>query len=185
VSGARRYLIAVLLTALALALGVLGRGTWGAAATYSFFLGAVMLSSWISGLGPGLVATLLGTVAADYFLIPPVYAITFDSSRLVQRSAFVAISVLISSLNDARRRAIDALAAEGARLDHRVMERTAELAAVNESLRSEIERRSQSERNFRGLIDAAPDAILVIDSEGRIVRSTTKPSECSDTLAIS
>jgi PAS domain S-box-containing protein len=166
----RRYSVALLLTSLALALGLLGRGTWGAAATYSFFLGAVMLSSWLSGLGPGLVATFLGTVAADYFLIPPVYTITFDSSRLVQLSTFVAISVLISSLNDARRRAIDALAAEGARLDLRVTERTAELAAVNESLRSEIERRSQSERNFRDLIDAAPDAILVIDNEGRVVK---------------
>jgi PAS domain S-box-containing protein len=170
VSVIRRYSIAVLLTALALALGLLGRGSLGAAATYLFFLGAVMLSSWISGLGPGLVATLLGTVAADYFLIPPIYALTFDSSRLVQLSTFIAISILISSLNDARRRAMDALAAEGARLDQRVTERTAELAAVNEDLRAEIERRNESERNFRGLIDAAPDAILVIDSAGRVVK---------------
>ena len=169
-SAVRRYSIAVLLTSLALSLGLGGRGTWGAAATYSFFLGAVMLTSWISGLGPGLVATFLGTVAADYFLIPPIHTITFDSSRLVQLSTFVAISVVISSLNDARRRAIDALTAEGARLDHRVTERTAELAAANEHLRAEIERRSQSERNFRGLIDAAPDAILVIDNDGRIVK---------------
>ena len=54
VSAIRRYSIAVLLTSLALTLGLLGRGTSGTAATYSFLLGAVMLSSWISGLGPGL-----------------------------------------------------------------------------------------------------------------------------------
>jgi hypothetical protein len=47
---------------LALALGLLGRGNWGTAATYSFFLGAVMLSSWINGLGPGILSTVLGTV---------------------------------------------------------------------------------------------------------------------------
>jgi K+-sensing histidine kinase KdpD len=92
VSAVRRYSIALLLTSLALALGLVGRGTWGTAATYSFFLGAVMLSSWISGLGPGLVATFLGTVAADYFLIPPIHTITLDSSRLVQLSSFIAIS---------------------------------------------------------------------------------------------
>jgi PAS domain S-box-containing protein len=166
----RRYLMPVLLTSVALALGLAGRGTWGAAATYSFFLGAVMLTSWISGLRPGLIATFLGTVAADYFLVAPIHTITFDSSRLVQLSTFVAIAVLISSLNDARRRALAALAAERARLDHRVMQRTAELAAANESLRAEIERRTQSERNFRSLIDAAPDAILVIDSSGRVVK---------------
>ena len=152
----RRYAIAVLLTSLALALGLLGRGNWGTAATYSFFLGAVMLSSWISGLGPGLLSTVLGTVAADYFLIAPLHTLTFDSSRLVQLSAFVGIAVLISSLNAARRRAVAALAIHGTQLENRVRERTAELA--------------QSERNFRGLIDAAPDAILVIDTDGRVVR---------------
>jgi PAS domain S-box-containing protein len=170
VSAVRRYSIAVLLTSLALTLGLLGRGTWGTAATYSFFLGAVMLSSWISGLGPGLAATVLGTVAADYFLIPPIHTVTFDSSRLIQLSTFVAISALISSLNDARRRAIDALAAEGASLERGVTERTAELAAANETLRAEIERRNESERHFRGLIDAAPDAILVIDSDGLVAK---------------
>jgi PAS domain S-box-containing protein len=169
-SSLRRYTIAVLLTVLALSLGLLGAGSWGAAATYSFFLGAVMLSSWISGLGPGLVATLLGTVAADYFLLPPIQTLTFDASRVVQLSAFVAIAVLISSLNDSRRRAIAALAAAHAQLEDRVTERTAELAHANETLRGEVERRNRSERNFRGLIDAAPDAILVIDGDGRIVK---------------
>jgi PAS domain S-box-containing protein len=170
VSTLRRYTFAALLTSVALALGLLGQGMWGAAATYSFFLGAVMLSSWISGLGPGIMATLLGTLAADYFLIEPIRTVEIDPSRVVQLSAFVAISVLISSLNDSRRRAVDALAAERAQLEVRVRERTAELADANDSLRAEIERRNQSERNFRGLIDAAPDAILVIDDERRVVK---------------
>src|SRR3954471_7193450 len=166
----RRYVVAGLLTALALSLALVGEGTWGAAATYSFFLGAVMLSSWIGGLGPGIVSTLLGTIAADYFLIAPIHAITFDASRIVQLSAFVAISALISSLNESRRRAVAALAAEHAQLEHRVGERTAELATANDNLRAEMERRDRSERNFRGLIDAAPDAILVINGDGRILK---------------
>src|SRR3954469_16701300 len=130
----RRYVGAALLTALALGLALVGEGTWGAAATYSFFLGAVMLSSWIGGLGPGIVATLLGTFAADYFLIEPIHTVTLDVSRLVQLSAFIAISGLISSLNDSRRRAVDALAGERAQLEMRVADRTAELARANESL---------------------------------------------------
>src|SRR4051812_46578488 len=104
----RRYTIAALLTLLALGLGLFGAGTWGAAATYSLFLGAVMLSSWISGLGPGLLSTLLGTVAADYYLLAPIHSLTFDASRIVQLSAFVGVAILISSLNDSRRRAIAA-----------------------------------------------------------------------------
>jgi len=170
VSLVRRYTVAVLLTLFALGLGLIGSAEWGAAATYSFFLGAVMLSSWISGLGPGLLSTLLGILAADYFLIAPIHTLTFDATRVVQLSAFAAIAVLISSLNDARQRANRALAAARAQLEDRVTERTAELARTNEELRDEIERRNRSERNFRGLIEAAPDAILVIDSEGRIIK---------------
>jgi PAS domain S-box-containing protein len=170
VSNLRRYTIAVLLTSAALALAFLGHDVWGTAATYSFFLGAVMLSSWISGLGPGIASTVLGTLAADYFLIAPLHTLTFDSSRLVQLSAFVAMAILISSLNASRRRAVDALAAARIELEQRVQQRTAELATANDTLRGEIERRHQSERNFRGLIDAAPDAILVIDTDGRVLR---------------
>jgi PAS domain S-box-containing protein len=166
----RRYAIAILLTLLALSIGLLGESTWGAAATYSFFLGAVMLSSWISGVGPGLLSTVLGLLAADYYLLPPIHHLTFDLSRAIQLSAFAAIAVLISSLNDSRRRAMSALAAARAQLEDRVVERTAALALSNEHLRDEIERRSRSERSFRGLIDAAPDAILVMDGEGHIVK---------------
>jgi PAS domain S-box-containing protein len=169
-SSLRRYAIAVLLTLLALSLGLAGAGALGSAATYSFFLGAVMLSSWISGLGPGLLSTLLGSIAADYFLLSPIHELTFDASRAVQLSTFVAIAVLISSLNDSRRRAITSLAAARAQLENRVAERTAELSLANENLRDEIERRTRSERHFRSLIDAAPDAILVIDHEGTIVK---------------
>src|SRR3954471_15501407 len=105
-----RYAAAGLLTALALSLALLGEGVWGAAATYSFFLGAVMLSSWIGGLGPGIVATVLGTLAADYFVIEPIHSLTFDASRLVQLSAFIAMAGWISSLNGWRRRGFVALA---------------------------------------------------------------------------
>src|SRR5207244_9802922 len=103
-----------------------------------------MLSSWISGLGPGIVSTVLGTLAADYFLIAPLHTLTFDSSQVVQLSAFVGTAVLISSLNASRRRAVDALATERVELEHRVRERTDELATANETLRAEIARRTQS-----------------------------------------
>jgi len=169
-SPVRRYSVAALLTLLALALGLLGERTWGPAATYSFFLAAVMLSSWAGGLGPGIMSTVLGTLAADYFLIAPLRTVTFDASRIVQLSAFIATAGLISSLNESRRRAVDALAAERSQLEDRVAQRTAELRAANEALREEIDGRNRSERNFRGLIDAAPDAIVVIDSAGLITK---------------
>jgi PAS domain S-box-containing protein len=145
-----------LLTIAALAVARLGPAAWGLAATYSFLLAAVMISSWLSGVGPGLLSTLLGTVGADYLLIEPVGSVTFDASRLIQLSAFILVAVLISSLNDSRRRATAALRAERGRLAERVEQRTAEL--------------SRAERNFRGLIESAPDAIIAADPAGRILR---------------
>ena len=169
-SPVRRYSAAALFTLLALSLGLVGERTWGPAATYSFFLAAVMLSSWAGGLGPGIMSTVLGTLAADSFLIAPLHTVTFDASRIVQLSAFIATAGLISYLNESRRRAVHALGAERSQLEDRVAQRTAELQAANDALRDEIDGRNRSERNFRGLIDAAPDAILVIDSAGLITK---------------
>ena len=123
-SAVRRYTVAALLTILALSFAFLGERTWGSAGIYSLLLGAVMLSSWISGFGPGILSTLLGTLAADYFLLPPVATLTFDASRVVQLLVFITTAALISSLNESRRRAVDALAAEHAQLERRVAART-------------------------------------------------------------
>jgi PAS domain S-box-containing protein len=169
-SSLSRYLIAVLLTLLALSLAVAGERAWGLAPTDSFLLGSVMLSAWISGLGPGIVATILGTAAADYLLVPPIHTISMDVPKIVQLSAFAAIAVLISSLNHSRRRAVAMLAAERSQLEHHVAARTIELSDANEHLRAEVASRHRSERNFRGLIDAAPDAIVVIDDHGLITK---------------
>ncbi|MDC4227139.1 MAG: DUF4118 domain-containing protein, partial [Candidatus Manganitrophus sp.] len=45
---------------------ILGKGT-----PFLFFFGAVMLSAWHGGLGPGVLATLLGAVLANFFFITP------------------------------------------------------------------------------------------------------------------
>jgi signal transduction histidine kinase len=132
----RRYAIAVLLTSLALGLAILGEETWGIAAPFSFFLVAVMISSWVGGLGPGLLATFLGIAAADYFTIPPLQAVSFDVGRAAQLGTFIGIALLISSLNDSRRLALAAVNEERAQLEARVAQRTAELAGANADLRA-------------------------------------------------
>ena len=60
-------------------------------------------------------------------------------------------------------------------LERRVQERTAELAAVNEGLRTEIEARKQAEAGLRenearlrAIVRTAVDAMITIDEQGRI-----------------
>lgn len=45
------------------------------------FLLAV-LSAWLGGMGPGLVAALLATLTIDYFFLPPKYILRFNPADL-------------------------------------------------------------------------------------------------------
>ena len=153
---ARRYTLAIVWTTVALVLASVGRATWSHSSTYSLLLAAVMISSWRGGLGPGFVSTVLGTVTADYFLLNPNHTISFDVPRLLQIASFVFTAAVISFLNESRRAASAALAFERQQLERRVTERTAEL--------------SRAERNVRGLIESAPDAMVVIDRDARIIK---------------
>ena len=72
----------------------------------------VVLSAWLGGFGPGLVATVLATLEADYFLLAPVH--TFAISDYANRRALISfgitgmlVSIVSEILHRARRRAED------------------------------------------------------------------------------
>jgi signal transduction histidine kinase/CheY-like chemotaxis protein len=72
------------------------------------FLISVVMAAWCGGLKPGLVATALGAVAADYLFIPTQHTLRVESiAGAVALAMFVSIGVLISwayeSLHRARR----------------------------------------------------------------------------------
>jgi signal transduction histidine kinase len=100
----RPYAAAFLASALALILTLLVDDPRVEPNTLLLFLAAVMCSSWYGGIGPGIVATVLTGIGALYFYIPPFLSPLFNEQSALRLAEFIAVSVLISILNETRRR---------------------------------------------------------------------------------
>ncbi|MBD3886989.1 PAS domain S-box protein [Phormidium tenue FACHB-886] len=99
------YGVALLSVALALAVSLL-LSSFIQPTPLALFYMAVMLSAWYGGLKPGLVATVLSTLAINYF-IPPYNSLSIaNPGNLVRLGASVIIALLISRLDQARRVAL-------------------------------------------------------------------------------
>jgi signal transduction histidine kinase len=70
---------------------------------FLMLLSAVMASAWFGGFGPGLLATLLGGIGTDFFLIPPYHSVMTGNSWPVV--VFVIEGGIISALAEVMRRA--------------------------------------------------------------------------------
>ncbi|MDM9385096.1 PAS domain S-box protein [Chlorogloeopsis sp. ULAP01] len=114
----RTYLLhygtAVLSVALALVL-TLRLQPFLAPANLSLFYLAVVISTRYGGIKAGIAATILSTLAVNYFLITPLYSFSISSSSLVPLGVFLLVTLLISSLDSqlqtAQQRALNNLQA--------------------------------------------------------------------------
>jgi PAS domain S-box-containing protein len=100
------YGVALLTVAVALgislALGPLIRPT-----PTSLFFVAVMVTAWYGGLRPGLVATVLSTLAINYWFLPPSYSLNIATpTGLICLTVFALAALLISRLNASRPQAM-------------------------------------------------------------------------------
>jgi signal transduction histidine kinase len=73
-------------------------------APYFLFFAAVVVSAWAGGLGPGLATTALSVLAIDFFFLPPIYSLGTGLADGIRLTAFVLVAVLVSSLQEHRRR---------------------------------------------------------------------------------
>lgn len=69
-----------------------------------------------------------------------------------------------------RKRVSEAPQQMGDTFEVRVQERTAQLETINQALRKEMTARRRAEEQFREMIESAPDAIVMVNGEGRILR---------------
>lgn len=134
------YVVAVAASGLALVMSWL-LGPFIDPSDFPLFLGAVMLSAWYGGFGPGFVATALGALAgSDFFLSPQAGLPGLGLHNFVRLGVFVFEALVITSLSTALRSA----------------QRRAEALFVGEQLaRAEIEAATQRIRHLQGVTDTA------------------------------
>ena len=99
------------------------------------FYAAIVVTAWFGGMGPGLLATALATVAIDYYFTPPLYTLGLGTKHISSLIVFGFLAVLISWLSTKRKQAEEGLREARDELEVRVQERTKELRQANESLR--------------------------------------------------
>jgi len=101
----------------------------------TLFYAAIVVSAWFGGMGPGLLAVALATVAIDYYFTPPLYTLGLGPKHISSLAVFGFLAVLTSWLSTKRRQAEEGLRQARDELETRVQERTKELRQANETVR--------------------------------------------------
>ncbi|GAB4527591.1 MAG: hypothetical protein OHK0046_45520 [Anaerolineae bacterium] len=102
------YLLAASFALIAL---ILSKALWPliGGGPFIFSFGAVALSAWRGGLGPGMLSAALAIVGTDYLLIEPVGQVFNDPSDVVLFGIFSLVTLLISTLEESRHRSEQSL----------------------------------------------------------------------------
>ena len=175
-----RYGLAVLSVAVSLGLKLVFQyfGNPFPFTTCSIF--AIAITVWYCGTGPGVLGVALSSLAIAFVVSLPI----LDSPRLPYVINHLGTALLVLWISAALRRAQRLLSQARGDLELKVEARTSELRRVNEELREEITERKraeeelrQSEEKYRDLIEAAPDAIYMIDAGGNYILANPAGAE--------
>src|SRR5215213_1797809 len=144
-----RYGVAVLAVGVAFGLKLLLDPIIVQDVPFLLVFGAIMVSAWFGGLGPGLLATVTAGLTTDYFFLDPKGTVSGLSLESVPLLVFFLEGTLVCLLTEALRAARSR--AEGSKLEaerHR-------------------ERLRRNEEHFRSLVEGMWDyAIFTLDPQG-------------------
>jgi PAS domain S-box-containing protein len=140
--------------------------------TFLLLFGAVMVSAWYGGLGPGLLTMVLAGLATDYLFLRP--QDLFAPGAIPLLVFFVEgtlVCLLTEALRTARRRA-EASKAEAER-GHEHLRRSEEhFRSLVEVKEVTEERLKESEGLYRNVVEQVAENIFLIDPDtGRIIQA--------------
>ncbi len=150
-----RYGVAVLAVLLALGLKLLLEPLIREESPFLIFFGAVMVSAWFGGLRSGLLATILSTLASDYFFLSPVYSLGIEEvGQRLRLALFVVEGSFIGGMTAVM---------QGAR--RRADESAREAISHQETLRRSEEALVESQERYRAVVEQAAESIFLADPD--------------------
>jgi C4-dicarboxylate-specific signal transduction histidine kinase len=138
-----RYGVAVLLLASAMILSQWLAPYIGFPGT--LFLCAVMFSAWYGGVGPGLLAMILSSLAFHYSFLHPVKSFGPPPREVPRLFMYVISNLVVGLLSAAQRSATESLRGARDELNHTIED----LQRTNEALQTESRERKQTEEALR------------------------------------
>src|SRR5437868_3225029 len=156
-----RYGVAVFCVAVAVIVALWLRPVVLAAAQLLFV--AVLITGWVCGLRPALVAWMLAMLAYEYFFTRPFDSLKIESAEVPRLVIFTLLAALLATMSAARRRAEDALKRAREQLEARVLERTAELERSNERLQGAAAEAVAAQHRFRDLVNSVDGIVWEAD----------------------
>ena len=141
-----KYLVAVFFVALIFLVKLLLTFVLGIRGPFRLFLIATVASTWYGGLGPGLLATAIATLTADYFFLSPLYSLfALQPAQRVLMGLFLLEGTVVAGITAAFR-------SSHQRAEQSIREKHLE---IEERKRAE-QALSESEERFRLMADSTP-----------------------------
>src|SRR2546425_5285735 len=180
-----RYAVAVLCVTAAVILALWLRPVVLGGA--QLLLVAILITGWVSGLRPALVAWGLAMLAFDYYFTPPFDSLKIEVAEAPRLMLFVLVAAFMATMSAARRRAENSLRSAREELEVRVRDRTADLQRTNERLHVAVAEAVAAQQRFRDLVnsvegivweaDATTLQFLYVSNQAERIRSEEHTSE--------
>jgi PAS domain S-box-containing protein len=131
---------------------------------------AILVVAILWGTGPGLFATLWGTILFNIIVLTPRYSLSLNTFQDAFETAFllgigIIISLVVSRIEQARAEAV----AAHLEIEKLVTQLETEKEALSQARQQALERASEIEAIF----EAMTDGVYVYDAQGHLIRTNT------------
>ncbi|HXA43867.1 MAG TPA: PAS domain-containing protein [Candidatus Angelobacter sp.] len=140
-----RWVLAIGSVGAAVVLSMVLERHWRSMPTVSLFFCAIMVSAWLGGFGPGMLALTLSVLAFDYYFLAPTHGLAVPANEWPRLIIFAVTSLFVVLLAALQRSTTESLRRTSDDLAAKVQE----LEQTNAALHTEITERKRAESALR------------------------------------